>query len=132
MLALMAPLDNADSLGIAAHLLGAVAVVDVPVDDEHAAQPQPLGRRRLQHGPRRHGHVVEEACAQPTRERVSSFCRGSGGGVQKPIAQPHSAWWPGGRTTATPFVSSPRATASDSSTVPPAASSAHDTDLPLR
>ena len=39
---------------------------------------------------------------------------------QKPMCSSGSAWWPGGRTMAKAFLTSPRATARDASMTPPA------------
>jgi hypothetical protein len=51
---------------------------------------------------------------------------------EKPIAQPHSAWCPGGRTTATPLRSVPAHTRSVSASTLPAASSAASLEPTLR
>ena len=82
-------------------VLGAVAVVDVEVDDRH-----PLQAAHVERMPRRDGDVVEEAEAHRLRRGV--------------------AWWPGGRTAQKAFSTSPSITASVAATAAPAARIAAD------
>eukprot|EP01047_Picozoa_sp_COSAG01_P048716 COSAG01_NODE_4768_length_4754_cov_24.235661_4_plen_141_part_00 len=114
-------------------LLCAVAVVDIPIHDEHAPSAAAPRRERCQGSTRGDAGVVQQA----TRVRcISIFLdknrrymgnsqpkqppkRTQRTPYQKPIAHPHSAWWPGGRTTATPERSRPWHTSRVSSAEPP-------------
>jgi hypothetical protein len=87
--------DHQHALVVRDDVLGAVAVVDVEVDDRDALEPAHV--ERMARGDR---DVVEEAEAH-RRRRV--------------------AWWPGGRTEQNAFSTVPSMTASVAATAAPAA-----------
>ena len=82
-------------------VLGAVAVVRVPVDDQRPARPR------------------SRSAAAATATLLSR---------QKPIAWSGSAWWPGGRTAQNAASPSPRSSASTAASPEPAARTAASHD----
>ena len=90
---------NSTSASACEDRVGPVAVVHVPVEDQHALEPV-RGRRARR----------AATAALPKK--------------QNPIARAGSAWWPGGRSAETPACAVPPSSASTSATAPPAARSA--------
>ena len=98
--------EEADLRVVPKHGLRAVAVMDVPIDDQDAVQAQ----------------------VRATRQRAATATLLN---RQKPIGASARAWCPGGRTRHRACVSSPRTTRSTASQTAPAASRATSNDRGL-